>query len=737
MSHTQKFSTAAIRGVLVLVFACTLGRAAFGNSPVGAVAAKPPVATSVRAVISGSATLITISGTAPMPYTVRHTDPHFIVVELPGVDGSQLSSAYDVSSPLVGGMTVSRALRGTEPVATLQVNLRAPARDRSRLEGSQLVLELLPEEAESGTAQQQQQARPTPPPSANPNQTVQTTQGAQYGQPNFVGEPINLNVVNADIRDILNYITEQYGVNFVVDSSVRAVPVTINVTDVPWNFALDSILKANRLGVEVSGNILRVATLSVLKEEAQIRAQEESARSALRDAQLQNEPLVTEFIRLNYARATGTLDSAAGGSNAFAGGITSGAATQGPTIIDPATGQAIPTAGMQVVSRGDAGILPIIQRRLSRRGGVEVDGRSNTLIVTDVRENIEAIRRLVQLLDQPEPQVEIETRIVIANRNFSRDLGVQLNAIALNTSRGGNVGFNTAQGSTAAGGASGIGPRLGGIPQGIQNPTGALGAANPNTVIGLTTGLIGTAQISALITAAESRGQAKIVATPRVTALNNRSAQIESGSQIPVVTPQVGAGGGAPIFTTTFVSVPLRLSVTPQITDAGTVILLVTMENNSVNGSINALGTPGIDTQRMQTEVLVPDGGTTVVGGVLNDRESETQNRTPGLASLPVLGNLFKRKAVLRNTDEILFFITPRIYRPDYQGRRIETEAATGTRSVSIPQPVPLGNPSTNTPSPSGQQQQQQQQAPVVIQTGPAPSATTEAPPAGSTTPRP
>src|SRR5205085_4304413 len=164
-----------------------------------------------------------------------------------------------------------------------------------------------------------------------------------------------------------------------------------------------------------------------------------------------------------------------------------------------------------------------------RRGGVEVDGRSNTLIVTDVKENIEAIHRLVELLDQPEPQVEIETRIVLASRNFSRDLGVQLNAILLNTARGGNIGFNTAPGSPPAGGGQNtIGPRPGGIPQGILNPVGGLGAGNPNTVIGLTTGIFGTAQISALITAAESKGQAKIIATPRVTALNNRPAQIES-----------------------------------------------------------------------------------------------------------------------------------------------------------------------------------------------------------------
>jgi type II secretory pathway component GspD/PulD (secretin) len=140
----------------------------------------------------------------------------------------------------------------------------------------------------------------------------------------------------------------------------------------------------------------------------------------------------------------------------------------------------------------------------------------------------------------------------------------------------------------------------------------------------------------------------------------------------------------------------------------------------------------------MQTEVLVPDGGTTVVGGVLNDRETDTSNRTPGLSNLPVLGNLFKRKAVTRNTDEILFFITPRIYRPDYQGRRIETEPATSTRSVTIPQPVPLGNPSTNTPAtsvPAGPNSQQSSPTPSLTQPGYAPA--TSEPQQTTTPPRP
>jgi type IV pilus assembly protein PilQ len=543
---------------------------------------------------------------------------------------------------------------------------------------------------------------------------AQSDQGRRYGQSGFVGEPINLNVVNADVRDILNYITEQYGINFVIDSSVGAVPVTVNVQDVPWNLALEMILRSNKLGAQVNGNILRIATMESLAKEAE-------TEKVINDARLDTTQLVTEFIRLNYARATGTLSTAGGSSGNFAGGVTTNA-----SMSSNSGASSSPGAG------GDQGILPVIQRRLSRRGSVEVDGRSNTLIITDVKDNIDAIRQLVTLLDQPEPQVEIETRIVIASKSFSRDLGVQLNALALNTSTGATAGFGTAPGTALAGanGAGGgaantIGLRPSGIPQGILNPSGALGANLPNTVIGLTTGLIGTAQISALITAAESRGNARTVATPRVTALNNRKAEISSGQQIPVTTPQAGATGGAILFTTTFVSVPLRLEVTPQITDAGTVVLHVIAENNSVNTAIAVNGTPGIDTQRMETEVLVPNGGTTIVGGVLGDQETDTQNRTPGVASLPIIGNLFKRKAVVRQSSEILFFITPRIYRPDYNGQPTAPIVGNGTgnRTATIPQPVPMGNPQSNTPT----QQQQQQSQPQMPQTNPgvAPGSST------------
>jgi type IV pilus assembly protein PilQ len=557
---------------------------------------------------------------------------------------------------------------------------------------------------------------------AKDNQAKQADQGRQYGQSGFVGEPINLNVVNADIRDILNYITEQYGINFVIDSSVGAVPVTVNVQDVPWNYALDALLHANKLGAEVSGNILRVATSETLAKEA-------DTQKVISDARLDNSQLVTEFLRLNYARASGTLAQAAGSTGGFSGGATNLSFSGG-------------AGGDATGGSGDQGILPIIKRRLSRRGSIEVDGRSNTLIITDVRENIASIRQLVTILDQPEPQVEIETRIVIAQHSFSKDLGAQLSLGVANFNRGGlaNISSLPATGSQTGGASGGTtnaltsGPNpfgvFGGL-AGTTQPLNNLRAAAANTVIGLTTGLIGSAQISALISAAETRGEVKTVATPRVTALNNRPAQIESGSQIPVQTTQAGAvSGGTAVITTTFVSVPLRLSITPQITDAGTVILRVTIENNTVNTGIAVGGVPGIDTQRMQSEVMVPDGGTTVMGGVLSDQESTTRQRTPGAASIPIIGNLFKRKQVSNNSTEILFFITPHIYRPDYFGRPTSAVPAQGTRSTSVPQPVPLGNPQTNTPTPTELQQQEKNP-----QTGPQTQPQPATNPAGAARP--
>ena len=485
-----------------------------------------------------------------------------------------------------------------------------------------------------------------------------TDQGRRYGDPGFVGEPINLNVVNADIRDILSYVTEQYGVNFVIDKSVKPTPVTVNVSDVPWNIALDSILRAQELGVQVNGPILRVADSKILATEGELLRQ-------ANETKLDGSPLYTEFIRLNYARASGGM---------IRGTSTSGT-TSGSSGLAPSSGGTSSGSG--------EGLLPIIGKRLSRRGSIETDSRSNSIIVTDVRENIDAIRQLVAILDQPEPQVEIEARIVVATRNFSRDIGVQLSGMVFGARGSG------AQGGTLDNAASGR-PFPSTLP--TSGPDGSLLSSIPNTVIGLTTGIFGTAQISALISAGEQKGQAKLIATPRVTALNNRKAKIESKTQVPINTIQPSQGGGDPIVTTTYVDVPLKLEITPQITDLGTIVLDVLAENASAAPTVGG-APPAISSQVMESQVTVPDGGTTVVGGVLFDDERESQDRTPGLSKIPILGNLFKRKGVSRNTNEILFFITPRIYRPDFA----PAPGSSGVKSsATILQPVPLGNPSSN-----------------------------------------
>jgi type IV pilus assembly protein PilQ len=501
-------------------------------------------------------------------------------------------------------------------------------------------------------------------------------QGRMYGEPGFVGEPINLKVVNADVRDILNYITEQYGVNFVIDSSVKAVPVTVNVSDVPWNVALDSVLRSQGLGVQVNGNILRIADAKILASEGAIlQAQRESA--------LDTQPLVTQYVRLNYAKAKGSTARATS---------TSGTVTtpQGGSGISPYSegfgAQAQPGVVGPVAGNGDiaaTGLLPIIQRRLSRRGSIEIDDRSNALIITDVRGNINSILDLIKVLDQPEPQVEIEARIVVATRSFSRDVGVQLSAIVLG-SRG------AAAGGTLPNSTTTLHPPVG-LPNGsIVNP---LASQIANTAIGLTTGVFGTAQINLLLTAGEQKGQAKIIATPRVTTLNNEKAKIESKTQIPITTIQPGgSAGGAAVATTTYVDVPLKLEITPQITDVGTVVLDVLAENSSTSTVVAGVA-PAINNQNMSTRVVVPDGGTTVVGGVLFDDERENVDRTPGVSRIPVLGNLFKRKGVSRNTNEILFFITPRITKPDFDTTPGKSGVVT---SITLPQAVPLGNPPSN-----------------------------------------
>lgn len=492
-----------------------------------------------------------------------------------------------------------------------------------------------------------------------------STQGG-YGTEGFVGRVIDFDLKNVDLRDLLRFLHAQVGVNFIVDQGVQAVPVTLSIRGVPWNVTLDAVLRANNLGAVREGQIIRISTQAGIARERQEALAAEQARFLAL-------PLSTRIFRLKYILA----------------------ATGGPPI-----GANNPGGGQTSVSENNP-FLRIVRARLSPRGTVEIDPRTNRMIVTDLEPRLAVVEQIVRVLDRPEPQVEIEARIVVARRTFLRDLGVQIAAAAQNRDTGGLVGISTLPGApTGSGGNQSGGLVFPGTRPGGQASGGNVGDPQPrvpgglaggaevigtNTVVALTTGVLGTFQISAQLNLSEQKGLARTIASPRVTALNNTQAQIANGVQIPVQTVTNNT------VTTTFVTAALRLQITPAIVaEDGAIQLSVLAEQNGVDETIVSLGTPGISTRSASTVVIVPDGGTTIIGGVNIDIENQAETRTPGLARIPIIGNLFKSRRKERDTQEILFFITPRIFRPELVGLPEGSTVRSG--DITITPLIPAGS---------------------------------------------
>jgi len=482
-----------------------------------------------------------------------------------------------------------------------------------------------------------------------------------YGSRGFVGDPLSLNLKGIDLRDFVAMLQKEFNVNFIFDRVVPKINVDVYVNEVPWNQVLDGVLKANELGTIIDGSMVRITTLGRIEEE-------EKQKAKILEARANAEPLKSRIFKLKYARVEGTLQSA----NASAGSISSSTLGRGAS----AGGQA-------------GGLRAIISSRLSQRGKVEVDPRTNQVIVTDIERNLNEIEDILAKLDVPEPQVEIETRIVKATKKFTRDLGVALSTAATNPSRGGVFSFTNLPGSqqktentlpSASQGSDGtsvrsstgdagiipnLGLPLGTIPgslAGVPQPTPSLLATAASSILGLTTGIIGTFQITNLLTAAETNGTAKIISSPRITAQNNQTAEVLNGIRIPVQTVTNNT------ITTIYVPAALRLQITPQISPDGNVLLRLVAEDEAPIFSALVQGIPTITTSRAETTVQVPDGGTTIFGGITVNRDTRDQFSTPGVSRIPFIGNLFKRRAANQTTEEILFFVTPRIYKSDMLG---------------------------------------------------------------------
>ncbi|HXM99208.1 MAG TPA: type IV pilus secretin PilQ [Candidatus Dormibacteraeota bacterium] len=435
--------------------------------------------------------------------------------------------------------------------------------------------------------------------------TAAATMAASTGTPStaaqgkYTGEPISVNLKDVDLRDFFRLIHEISGLNVILDPAVKGT-LTIVLDEVPWDQALDIVLQNNGLDKQLSGNVLRIATRDTLKKEA------ETTRD-LEKAQAEAVAPVTVTRVLSYSKSATLKDT--------------------------------------------------LKKFLSSRGDILSDDRSNQLIIRDIPSVIPVIDNLIRQLDRKSQQVEIEARVVSATRTFAQDIGTQLGFA------GSAVGGRSLFSGASAVGGSGVttGP---GIPPSPVTVTAApggipllsnLGAAAPTSGFGFSHRSPNFA-LDFFITAAEAKGVGKLLSKPRVVTQNNEKAVVKQGTKIPVQTTINNT------ISIQFIDAVLKLEVTPQVTAEGTVFMDVLVENTQIdNGIARVQGVPALNTQSAETKVLVGDGQTFVVGGIIISQQRVDITEVPLVGSLPLIGHLFKRTNVSVTSQELLFFLTPRI----------------------------------------------------------------------------
>ena len=473
-----------------------------------------------------------------------------------------------VSAPVANSPEAMQALvmsnrAAVDPIAALGLNAAKPR-------------------AQLGQVQQAPQAPDQAPPPAPPPQTSRR----------FTGNPVSLDFQGADLRAVLRTFSEISSLNIVIDPTVTG-SVDVALKDVPWDQALDIILRANKLGYVVDGTIVRIAPITVL-------AEEEAQQQKLAEARALSGELRPFTKTLSYAKAEDL--------------------------------QALLTKSV-----------------LSARGTVQVDGRTNTLIINDLPERVINAADLIATLDRAQPQVEIEARIVQVNKNFQRTLGVQWGFNGrVDPALGNTTGLAFPNSGTLSGGT---GNTTGGLPTAVNLPVPGAPSA-----VGLMLGSInGAFNLDVALSALETTGNGRVLSTPRVSTQNNVEAEIKQGTQIPIQTVANNT------VTVQFKDAALILKVTPQITASNTVIMKIALENGQADFTKAVNGIPPINTQSANTSVQVNDGQTTVIGGIYLSTEQFQTDRTPGLGKIPILNWLFKRDNALDNSTELLIFITPRI----------------------------------------------------------------------------
>ena len=411
-------------------------------------------------------------------------------------------------------------------------------------------------------------------------------------QKQFSGRLISLDFQDADLDNVLRLMADVSGLNIVVGDGVKG-KVTVKLLNVPWDQALDLILRTHGLGQVREGNILRIDTLGNLS-----KLQDEEAKA--KDSATKAEDLITRVVYVNYAEA-----------KKLAAGMT---------------------------------------KHLSPRGDITVDDRTNALIVKDISKNVQEVISLLKVLDKKTPQVLIEARIVSADTNFARDLGVQWGGSVKATSGAYTAGVVTGPGGTVVGA-----PTTGFL---VNLP--ATGQAGPLGNLGLTLGkLVGNPfTLDLRLSAGENQGLSKTISAPKVLVLDNQKAKIQQGTSIPYLSGATSASGP----TTTFVEASLTLEVTPHVTPDGSILMNLHVANDEPDYSHTVQGVgPPIKKKDAKTDIMVKDGETVVLGGIYISVNSDSMNGLPWLNKIPILGWLFKQTSTSSSNNELLVFLVPKI----------------------------------------------------------------------------
>jgi type IV pilus assembly protein PilQ len=420
----------------------------------------------------------------------------------------------------------------------------------------------------------------------------------------YTGERLSLNFQNIEVRAVLQLIADFTGLNLVASDTVSG-SVTLRLKNVPWDQALDIILKARGLGMRQAGNVMMVGPQEEIaaREKLELESQRQVEELA---------PLRTEFVQINYAKAAELASLIQSGENNL----------------------------------------------LSERGNVTIDERTNTLIIQDVAGSLESIRSMVSKLDIPIRQVMIESRIVNADESFTRDLGVQFGY-----SKHSDQSNQTNGELFALGGGNVIGSRNFGNPTAFNHGSDDLlvnlPVAGATSGIGLAVGKIGSYLLQLELSALLAEGRGEDIASPKVITSNQTEAVIESGVEIPF---QEASSSGA--TSVAFKKAVLALRVTPQITPDNRVLLDLNV-NQDTRGSPDVLGVPPINTRSVSTQVLVDDGETVVLGGVYSQVDRKSSDRVPFFGELPILGFLFKKTRIENARSELLIFVTPKIIKEE------------------------------------------------------------------------